>query len=77
MESPEDSGHMGHAIAPAPLELDSTALYAWSFAAFGIAALALSLGITYLACNLPLPVSLACHACTDESDGAGKVRMRG
>ena len=49
---------MAGTIAPPPLELSTSALYAASFTAFAGAVLALSLAVSYIACALPLPVSI-------------------
>jgi hypothetical protein len=55
----EEDGQAAQTIAPPPLDLSTKALYIWSFTAFVVAALALSLGISYIACVLPLPVRQA------------------
>lgn len=62
---------MARTIAPSPLKLSTNALYIASITAFVVSTLALSLGISYVACALPLPVSL-CHMpsiFTDDVDG--------
>jgi hypothetical protein len=60
-ESPESMEHsMAMTIAPPPLELSSRALYVAATTAFIASVLALSLAISYIACALPLLVSI-CH----------------
>jgi hypothetical protein len=44
-------------IAPPPLEMSTAALYTSSTTAFVCAGLALVLGVSYIACALPIPVS--------------------
>lgn len=55
-QPPEDS--MAETIAPPPLELSTNALYAASITAFVGSILALSLAVSYIACALPLLVSI-------------------
>ena len=49
---------MVETIAPLPLELSRNALYAASITAFVGSILALSLAVSYIACALPLLVSI-------------------
>jgi hypothetical protein len=61
MDPPQSEDQsMAGTIAPPPLELSSRALYVASITAFVGSILALSLAISYIACALPLPVSI-CH----------------
>jgi hypothetical protein len=61
MDPPQSEDQsMAGTIAPPPLELSKKTLYAASTAAFVGSILALSLAISYIACALPVPVSL-CH----------------
>jgi hypothetical protein len=53
----QDMPCIADTIAPPPVELSIKALYAFSFVAFACAALALSLGVSYITCTTPMPVS--------------------